>query len=129
MLKAIGVVKVVTGKRLAPVFEYPHKACVGKLPGDHIFWQNTQAASRDGGAQDRPRGHTHRPANSNQREGCIWWARMTAMPQCPKGQDDMQQGILARTGSHLREGRAWLATDQAQERNHGSGYPHRLKVH
>ncbi|MNN56417.1 hypothetical protein D3C81_1713450 [compost metagenome] len=29
---------------------------------------------------------------------------MTAMPQSPKGQNDRRQGILARTGSHLREG-------------------------
>ncbi|MNN49302.1 hypothetical protein D3C81_1638200 [compost metagenome] len=44
---------MVTGKGLAPIFEYPHKATVGKLPGHHIFWQEPQPTTRDGSAQDR----------------------------------------------------------------------------
>lgn len=65
---------------------------------------------------------------SDRREGSIWWARVTAMPQRPEGQNGIEQGVFAKTGSHLREVRAQRATDQVQGRNHGFEYSHRPSV-
>ena len=54
MLTAVRVVEMVARKRLAPILHNPHKTSVANLLRHHIFWQETQPATRDSSAQDRP---------------------------------------------------------------------------